>query len=283
MLSQTGVGAKLAKVDAVAESELAEQHGIQGYPTFLWFDTAVSDGEPLEYRGGRKREHFADWVARRSGPPSVELTTAAAAAEWVANHNERWQSSFEGDATSSGVADATVLALLPDASLLPAYESAARSLSHVSFHHTSDPSLYAKALSDAAALVPPGALQLPSTAGSNGPAVLLLKAHDERAVSMPSLPPRDAADGEALEAAVHELVTAHHLPLIVPFTEQYEEALSDGSSSGTEKQLLVFGTRSALSVHQAAIKATATSFRGQVTTHDRAEATRIKLRGGSMR
>lgn len=37
----------LAKVDATAETELAEQHGVRGYPTIKFF----KEGKVLEYNG----------------------------------------------------------------------------------------------------------------------------------------------------------------------------------------------------------------------------------------
>lgn len=39
----------LAKVDATEESALAEQYGVQGFPTLIWFH----EGKESEYDGGR--------------------------------------------------------------------------------------------------------------------------------------------------------------------------------------------------------------------------------------
>jgi protein disulfide-isomerase A1 len=39
----------LAKVDATEESALAEQYGVQGFPTMIWFH----EGKESEYEGGR--------------------------------------------------------------------------------------------------------------------------------------------------------------------------------------------------------------------------------------
>ena len=58
-LASEGVDAKLAKVDAVAHDELAASHGVEGYPTFIWFDSTYKDEDgdtvPREYRGGQGR------------------------------------------------------------------------------------------------------------------------------------------------------------------------------------------------------------------------------------
>lgn len=40
---------KLAKVDATEEAELAEQHGVRGYPTLKFFRR----GTPVDYNGNK--------------------------------------------------------------------------------------------------------------------------------------------------------------------------------------------------------------------------------------
>ena len=73
-------------MDAVEHENLAAEHGVEGYPTFLWFDAANKDEdgdvEPHEYRGGREAD-FAAFVMRRSGEPSDEIVDALAAAQWA--------------------------------------------------------------------------------------------------------------------------------------------------------------------------------------------------------
>lgn len=65
----------LAKVDATAETELAEQHGIKGYPTIKFF----KEGKVLEYNGGRTADDIIRWLKKKTGPPARELTTVDAA------------------------------------------------------------------------------------------------------------------------------------------------------------------------------------------------------------
>lgn len=47
-LEESGSSIKLAKVDATEETELAEEHGVRGYPTLKFF----KNGSPLDYSGG---------------------------------------------------------------------------------------------------------------------------------------------------------------------------------------------------------------------------------------
>jgi protein disulfide-isomerase A1 len=60
----------LAKVDATEEKKLAEKFGIQGFPTLFWFN----NGEKQEYTGGRTKDSIVNWVLKKSGPPSTEVT-----------------------------------------------------------------------------------------------------------------------------------------------------------------------------------------------------------------
>lgn len=70
---------KLAKVDATEETELAEQHGIRGYPTLKFFRS----GSPIDYTGGRQAEDIITWVTKKTGPPAKELENVDAAEELI--------------------------------------------------------------------------------------------------------------------------------------------------------------------------------------------------------
>ncbi|CAD8179388.1 unnamed protein product [Paramecium pentaurelia] len=61
----------LAKVDATAESSVAEKFSIQGYPTLKFF----INGQPIDYEGGRTQADIVAWINKKSGPPSNELNS----------------------------------------------------------------------------------------------------------------------------------------------------------------------------------------------------------------
>jgi protein disulfide-isomerase A1 len=63
----------LGKVDATENKKVAERFSIQGFPTLFWF----SNGEKLEYGGGRTKDTIVSWVLKKSGPPSAAVTCAA--------------------------------------------------------------------------------------------------------------------------------------------------------------------------------------------------------------
>jgi protein disulfide-isomerase A1 len=274
-LASKGVDAKLAKVDAVAHEELAESHSVEGFPSFIWFDSTYKDEDgdtvPREYRGGRERADIAAWVSRHVGLPSDDLTTAAAASAWIApfavaddegddsKHTGRRRGSISArneEPISAGIA---VLTYLPSAELLPSYEAAVRAhVDAATFAHTTDAAVYAAAVAAAARSVPEAAAAA-AAAGGAQPAALMLKPFDGRAAAMP---PPAGGDGEALAAALGDFVRSHRLPLIVPFTERYEAALLEGGSE-VAMQLVVFGTRAALDARDGALRAVAKAFRGQ--------------------
>jgi len=73
------VVARLAKVDAVEHSALADAHGVINYPTLKWFHR----GRGTEYSGGRTAALIAEWVARRGGEPLKQLPNESAVAAFV--------------------------------------------------------------------------------------------------------------------------------------------------------------------------------------------------------
>lgn len=62
----------IAKVDATVEVELAQRHGIKGFPTILWFENGRPAGE---YDGGRSAEEIVVWVKRKVLPAAHPLST----------------------------------------------------------------------------------------------------------------------------------------------------------------------------------------------------------------
>jgi len=74
-LQDDGSPAKLAKVDATENKDLANKFGVKGYPTLKFF----KDGTPLEYTGGRTADTIVAWLNKKTGPPAVVLDSAEAA------------------------------------------------------------------------------------------------------------------------------------------------------------------------------------------------------------
>lgn len=62
----------LGKLDATENKASAEKYGIQGFPTLFYF----INGNKMEYTGGRTKDTIVEWILKKSGPPSTELTCA---------------------------------------------------------------------------------------------------------------------------------------------------------------------------------------------------------------
>lgn len=82
-LLETGSTIKLAKVDATIETELAEKHGVRGYPTIKYY----RKGAVIDYGGGRKADDIINWLNKKSGPPAKDLPTVEEAKSFIEAHN----------------------------------------------------------------------------------------------------------------------------------------------------------------------------------------------------
>ncbi|KAL8166833.1 hypothetical protein V2J09_008332 [Rumex salicifolius] len=61
----------LAKVDATAESKLADEYKVEGFPTIYFF----ADGEQKTYNGHRNKEAIVAWLRKKTGPGINNVTT----------------------------------------------------------------------------------------------------------------------------------------------------------------------------------------------------------------
>lgn len=68
-LKEKGSKVVLAKVDATQEGELADKHGVRGYPTLKFFRKKVA----TEYSGGRTEEKIVEWVESMTGPALITV------------------------------------------------------------------------------------------------------------------------------------------------------------------------------------------------------------------
>lgn len=78
-----GSEVKLGKVDATEETELAEEHGVRGYPTLKFF----RKGSPIEYGGGRQADDIVNWLLKKTGPPAKDLSSVDDAKAFIDGNN----------------------------------------------------------------------------------------------------------------------------------------------------------------------------------------------------
>jgi protein disulfide-isomerase A1 len=60
----------IAKVDATEHKAVAERFAIKGFPTLFFF----KNGNKMEYNGGRTENEIVNWILKKVGPPSSEVT-----------------------------------------------------------------------------------------------------------------------------------------------------------------------------------------------------------------
>jgi len=89
------VSAKLAKVDATVEKDLATKYGVKGFPTLKYF-TGDAD-EPSDYSGGRTEPTIIQWLRTRSMPAVTILESAEALTEFTAKGSVVLVGFFEAD------------------------------------------------------------------------------------------------------------------------------------------------------------------------------------------
>ncbi|KAE9347376.1 Protein disulfide-isomerase [Phytophthora rubi] len=76
---------RLAKVDATAESKLAEQFAIRGFPTLKFFKGDVDAVK--DFDGGRTAAEIEKWVVKKSGP-AVKIVESAEELEEIKEAND---------------------------------------------------------------------------------------------------------------------------------------------------------------------------------------------------
>lgn len=101
---------KLAKVDATQEQDLAENYGVRGYPTLKFF----KNGNPIDYTGGRQADDIIGWLKKKTGPPAVEVESAAQAKELIDANKVIVFGFFADQATEKAKAYLNVAGLVDD-------------------------------------------------------------------------------------------------------------------------------------------------------------------------
>merc|ERR1712151_800894 len=111
----------IAKVDATENKEVAERHGIKGFPTLVFY----ANGNKSDYTGGRTEDTIVQWINKKTGPPSEEVDCAGMEAKTAEG---KLNLSYFGDVTGD---------------LWDAYFAAAKDTAiseNYGFFHTSDTS-----------------------------------------------------------------------------------------------------------------------------------------------
>jgi len=125
----------IAKVDATQHPGVSSKYGVRGYPTLKLF----SDGNPIDYEGGRSAEEITQWLKKKSGPASIHITDQEA------------MDAFAAQAGSKIVAYVTE-------GTVPKWMAAASSgqLDDFTLAHVTDDDLYGERTPDCAVILKPG-------------------------------------------------------------------------------------------------------------------------------
>jgi len=70
-------GIAIAQVDASVDSDLGTKYGVKGFPTLKFF----INGVPADYNGGREENEMFNWLKKKTGPTSTEITDLKALEE----------------------------------------------------------------------------------------------------------------------------------------------------------------------------------------------------------
>jgi len=87
--------AKLGKVDATVEKDLATKYGVKGFPTLKYFTGDVDS--PDDYSGGRTEPTIIQWIRTRSMPAVTTLESAEAVTEFQSKGSVVLVGFFEAD------------------------------------------------------------------------------------------------------------------------------------------------------------------------------------------
>ncbi|XP_043262912.1 protein disulfide-isomerase isoform X1 [Colletes gigas] len=82
-LQEAGSSVKLAKVDATVETELAEEHQLEGYPTLKFY----RKGSVIDYTGNRQADNIVMWVTKKSGSAVKTLTTVKETVAFIESYD----------------------------------------------------------------------------------------------------------------------------------------------------------------------------------------------------
>ena len=72
-MKKSADGIPIAKVDGTTETELNQRFGIRGFPALKLF----SNGQPIDYKGGREEKDMKQWIENRSNPKATLLSNVS--------------------------------------------------------------------------------------------------------------------------------------------------------------------------------------------------------------